>query len=664
MQEEVFISYKSEEYDKANAVRRRLEGDGIGCWMAPDCIEGGKSYAQQIPNAIRNASIVVVLVSSAAMASKWVAREVDRALNEDKRVMPFMIENVPLTDEFNFYLTNVQQYPAYLDFDGELERMAKDIRSALGLPKEKSAEEKPAAGSEQDALKYSDIGQADKKPSEAPAVNEHLSGSEFIPGRTEKAKRPRKTRTPKAEKNGKRKRFVLPFILACAAAVIAAAIILSTLRFVKIGGQKINKYDRYLSLTGCVLTQNDINQIGSIRKLYSIDLSGSTIEAEDLRPLMHADLLTLRLADCGISDGQFATLGLAGSSVTALDISGNKFNMLTDAYTSGGGADTATTGYTFWENAFPKGLTSLDISRTSLPAAAVKGLGNLAILMMDSNGISDLSPLRRMQNLEKLSASDNEISDLSPLEECIYLREIRLSGNRITSLDGLKNTTKLTMIDLSDNRISDLSPLSNSAGEISYLYIQNNNVSAFNMGPMPKLMVLNADNNALESLSPLFNSKGLFNLSVKGNKKLSSLPPKGLKLTYLSMAGCAISGERKACPVSGDYSVSLDLSGTGAKSVDFARANYSRLNLIGTDLDDTSLSSLYLAHGSSLFIEYSDKLDLAQLKPDWTAIYMVGVPLDKRVGITESFGSRIRFIEAGEADALFGEPPSILTEYR
>lgn len=50
---QVFISYKSEEYDDANWVKSVLEKNGISCWMAPMSIRGGSNYASEIPQAIK-----------------------------------------------------------------------------------------------------------------------------------------------------------------------------------------------------------------------------------------------------------------------------------------------------------------------------------------------------------------------------------------------------------------------------------------------------------------------------------------------------------------------------------------------------------------------------------------------------------------------------------
>ncbi len=129
---DVFISYKAEEIEEAIWVKSVLEGNGISCWMAPDCIPGGSNYAIEIPKAIRNAKFFVLILSSKAQSSQWVAREVDIAVNEGKTVLPFMLENCALKDDFNFYLTNVQRYAAYENKSAAAEKMLKEIKAVLG----------------------------------------------------------------------------------------------------------------------------------------------------------------------------------------------------------------------------------------------------------------------------------------------------------------------------------------------------------------------------------------------------------------------------------------------------------------------------------------------------------------------------------------------------
>lgn len=129
---DVFISYKAEEIEEASWVKSVLESNGITCWMAPSCIPGGSSYAVEIPQAIKQAKVFVLILSSKAQASQWVSREVDLAINEGKIVLPFMLENCALRDDFNFYLTNVQRYAAYENKLAAAEKMVNEIKALIG----------------------------------------------------------------------------------------------------------------------------------------------------------------------------------------------------------------------------------------------------------------------------------------------------------------------------------------------------------------------------------------------------------------------------------------------------------------------------------------------------------------------------------------------------
>ena len=58
---DVFISYKSEDYAEGNKLKKDLEKEGISCWMAPESIPGGSSYAKEIPRAIRESRFFVLV---------------------------------------------------------------------------------------------------------------------------------------------------------------------------------------------------------------------------------------------------------------------------------------------------------------------------------------------------------------------------------------------------------------------------------------------------------------------------------------------------------------------------------------------------------------------------------------------------------------------------
>lgn len=137
---DVFISFKAEEINEASWVRSVLESHDISCWMAPDSIPGGSSYISEIADAISGCKIFVLLVSSKSQESAWVSKELDAAINEQKIIMPFMIENCALKNSFDFYLADVQMYEAYENKNNTIQRMVTEIKKIIDNEKtEKNA---------------------------------------------------------------------------------------------------------------------------------------------------------------------------------------------------------------------------------------------------------------------------------------------------------------------------------------------------------------------------------------------------------------------------------------------------------------------------------------------------------------------------------------------
>ena len=104
-EKEVFISYSSKDFERVNRIKEILETNGISCWMAPQCIPAGSNYAREIPAAIKNCKVFLLMLTSRSQESQWVPKELSLALSEGKCVLPFMLENCALTEMFNFYLT-------------------------------------------------------------------------------------------------------------------------------------------------------------------------------------------------------------------------------------------------------------------------------------------------------------------------------------------------------------------------------------------------------------------------------------------------------------------------------------------------------------------------------------------------------------------------------
>ncbi len=128
---EIFVSYSTVDQAQAETVRNVLEKNGLSCWMAPRDIPGGSNYTKEIPTAIRNCKIFLLILSDNAQNSQWVLKELDAAVNNGKVILPFMLEDCALNDEFNFLLTGAQRYSAYQKKAEAMETLIARIRGIL-----------------------------------------------------------------------------------------------------------------------------------------------------------------------------------------------------------------------------------------------------------------------------------------------------------------------------------------------------------------------------------------------------------------------------------------------------------------------------------------------------------------------------------------------------
>jgi hypothetical protein len=144
---EIFISYSTIDTAQAETVRNVLEKNGISCWMAPRDIPGGSNYTKEIPIAIRNCKIFVLILSKNAQSSHWVLKELDSAVNCGKIILPFMLEDCLLNDEFNFLLTGAQRYAAYQKKAEVMENFILRIKGILALPSSDVNEEEQKSDS-------------------------------------------------------------------------------------------------------------------------------------------------------------------------------------------------------------------------------------------------------------------------------------------------------------------------------------------------------------------------------------------------------------------------------------------------------------------------------------------------------------------------------------
>lgn len=132
MKYDVFISYSSKDIDVAERLCQHLENNAIKCWMAPNSLEPGRSYASEIVRGIKNSQIFVLVFSSNSNISQHVMSEVDVAFNSHKTIVPFIIHDIPMSEELSYYLSRTHWLIAYSNIIEAFKELTKDVLNYLG----------------------------------------------------------------------------------------------------------------------------------------------------------------------------------------------------------------------------------------------------------------------------------------------------------------------------------------------------------------------------------------------------------------------------------------------------------------------------------------------------------------------------------------------------
>ncbi len=218
------------------------------------------------------------------------------------------------------------------------------------------------------------------------------------------------------------------------------------------------------------------------------------------------------------------------------------------------------------------GLTQLDTLYLGWNAisdiSALAGLTQLNGLYLDTNAISDISALLGLMQLNSLSLYDNAISDISALAGLTQLTWLDLTNNAISDISALAGLAQLDTLYLGTNAISDISALVGLT-QLNTLYLYDNAISDISaLAGLTQLKTLYLDTNAISDVSPLLG------LNLTGTEWDSTgLYLNGNPLSYASIHTHIPVLQAKGIEVKFDnrpHRALLKISGDNQKGISFA----------------------------------------------------------------------------------------------
>jgi hypothetical protein len=145
MAHDVFISYSSKDKTVADAVCAKLESQKIRCWIAPRDVPAGQPYAASLVKAIKESSVIVLILSQGSNQSTHVLREVSEAVDNGIPILPFRIEDVDPTEEMHYYIKSIHWLDAMSPpLERHLEKLASSVQALISVTEGPSlADDKP-----------------------------------------------------------------------------------------------------------------------------------------------------------------------------------------------------------------------------------------------------------------------------------------------------------------------------------------------------------------------------------------------------------------------------------------------------------------------------------------------------------------------------------------
>ncbi len=120
---QIFISYSSMDAEAAMTVCRAIETAGYPCWIAPRNEQAGLSYGLQITNAIKQASVEVLIFTTSSNKSQHVLNEVSIAFDQGKKIIPLMLDNSVMCEDLQYFLSRVHHIKAKNDLDAGIREL-------------------------------------------------------------------------------------------------------------------------------------------------------------------------------------------------------------------------------------------------------------------------------------------------------------------------------------------------------------------------------------------------------------------------------------------------------------------------------------------------------------------------------------------------------------
>ena len=217
------------------------------------------------------------------------------------------------------------------------------------------------------------------------------------------------------------------------------------------------------------------------------------------------------------------------------------------------------------------------------------GLTKLRSLYLQDSNISDISTVVRLTSLTRLYLWNNNISDISAVSGLTNLRELNVDNNSVSDISAVAGLTNLTSLSFGSNSISDISAVAGLT-HLTRLALGNNSVSDISaVAGLTNLTSLSFGSNSISDISAVAGLTHLTRLAL-GNNSISDISAvAGLtNLTDLSLWNNSVSDISAVAGLTDLTELNVDNNSVSDISSVAGLTNLARLNLNNNAISDVS----------------------------------------------------------------------------
>ena len=124
----VFISYAHSDAAQARSLVKALHENNVVGWLDSADIAAGEAVSSAVRDALKNSSVVIVLLSQRALHSQWVQFEIGAAEALDKKIIPVIVSEDVIDEE----IPDILRSRKWIDGrDRPYEDVVRDVKRAV-----------------------------------------------------------------------------------------------------------------------------------------------------------------------------------------------------------------------------------------------------------------------------------------------------------------------------------------------------------------------------------------------------------------------------------------------------------------------------------------------------------------------------------------------------